>query len=132
MKELRIIIAGGRDFDDFELLYKSVEKIQLDYVDRYFDELSRVCIVSGNARGADKLGELYAKRMGLHIYICPAAWDLYGKSAGYRRNAEMAKFASEDGNIGVLIAFWDGKSRGTKHMIDLAKRYGLKVHAVNY
>lgn len=44
----------------------------------------------------------------------------------------MAKFASEEGNKGVLIAFWDGESRGTKNMIDLAKRYGLKVHVVNY
>lgn len=61
-----------------------------------------------------------------------ADWDRYGKSAGYRRNAEMAKFASEEGNKGVLIAFWDGESRGTKNMIDLAKRYGLKVHVVNY
>lgn len=132
MKELRIIVAGGRDFSDFELLFKSVEKIQIDYVDRYFDELSRVCIVSGTARGADKLGELYAERVGVHIYRFPADWDTYGKSAGYRRNAEMAKFASEDNNVGVLIAFWNGKSRGTKHMINLAKRYGLKVHVVNY
>ena len=58
------------------------------------------------------------------------AWDRYGDSAGYRCNAEMAKYASEA--YGVLIAFWDGQSRGTKHMIDLAKRYGLEVHVVNY
>lgn len=132
MKELRIIIAGGRDFNDFKLLFKSVEKIQSDYVDKHFNELSRVCIVSGTARGTDKLGELYAERVGVHIYRFPADWETYGKSAGYRRNAEMAKFASEDNNIGVLIAFWDGKSRGTKHMIDLAKRHGLKVNVVNY
>lgn len=49
MKELRIIIAGGRDFNDFELLFKSVEKIQSYYVDKYFNELSRICIVSGTA-----------------------------------------------------------------------------------
>lgn len=42
-------------------------------------------------------------------------------------NTEMAKFAVENGNIGILIAFWNGKSRGTKHMIDLAKRYNLTV-----
>lgn len=88
--------------------------------------------MSGTARGADKLGELYAERVGVHIYRFPADWDTYGKSAGYRRNAEMAKFASGENNVGVLIAFWDGKSRGTKHMIDLAKRYGLKVHVVNF
>ena len=57
-------------------------------------------------------------------------WNTYGKSAGYRRNAEMAKYASEA--YGVLFAFWDGQSRGTKHMIDLANKYGLEVHVVNY
>lgn len=132
MKELRIIIAGSRDFDDFELLWKSVEKIQRDIVAEKFRDLSRVCIVSGTARGADKLGELYAERTGLHTYRFPADWDGIGKRAGYVRNAEMAKFAVEDDNDGMLIAFWDGKSRGTKHMIDLAKRYGLEVHVVNY
>lgn len=132
MKELRIIVAGSRNFNNFELLFEHIGKISTDYVERYLYELSRVCIVSGTARGADHLGELYAKRVGLHIYRFPADWDLYGKSADYRRNAEMAKFASEEGNIGVLIAFGDGKSRGTKHMIDLAKRYALDVHVVNY
>lgn len=94
--------------------------------------IDKIRIVSGTARGADKLGEQYAQIAHYDVSRFPAAWDLYGKSAGYKRNAEMAKFASEDGNIGVLIAFWDGKSRGTKHMIDLAKRYGLDVHVVNY
>lgn len=56
----------------------------------------------------------------------------YGKSAGYRRNVEMAKFAIEDQNKGLLIAFWDGKSRGTKWMIDIAKRYDLDVEVVQY
>ena len=68
--------------------------------------------------------------------IFPAKWDKYGKSAGHRRNAEMAKHAVEgkkQGVIGVLIAFWDGKSEGTKSMIALADRYGLdEVHVVRY
>ena len=132
MKELRIIVAGSRDFDDFELLWKSVEKIQRGIVEEKFRDLNRVCIVSGTARGADKLGELYAERTGLHTSRFPADWDGLGKRAGYVRNAEMAKFAVEDGNYGVLIAFWDGQSRGTKHMIDLANKYGLEVHVVNY
>lgn len=61
-----------------------------------------------------------------------ANWDLYGKSAGYRRNEDMAKYAKEDTNIGVLIAFWDRVSKGTKHMIDLANKYRLRVFVVNY
>lgn len=131
MKELRVIIAGGRDFDDFPLLMnKCIEIIAQET--KEVDSLENIRIVSGAARGADRFGEQYAQIANYDVSRFPAAWDTYGKSAGYKRNAEMAKFASEDGNIGILIAFWDGKSRGTKHMIDLAKRYGLKVHVVNY
>ena len=131
VKELRVIIAGGRNFDDFPLLMNKCIEI-IATVTKEDNTIDKIRIVSGGARGADRLGEQYAKIAHYDITIFPAAWDTYGKSAGYKRNAEMAKFASEDGNISVLIAFWDGKSRGTKHMIDLAKRYGLKVHVVNY
>lgn len=131
MKELRVIIAGGRDFDDFPLLMNKCIGIIAEETTK--DDLSeKIRIVSGMARGADRLGEQYAKIAHYDITRFPADWDTYGKSAGYRRNAEMAKYASEENNVGVLIAFWDGKSHGTKHMIDLAKRYGLKVHVVNY
>lgn len=131
MKELRIIVAGGRDFNDFPLLMNKCIGI-IATVSKEDNTIDKIRIVSGGARGADKLGEKYAQIAHYDVSRFPAAWDIYGKSAGYRRNAEMAKFASEDGNIGILIAFWDSKSRGTKHMIELAKRYGLDVHVVNY
>ena len=131
MKELRLIIAGSRDFDDFPKLMNSSMEI-LTEISKKRDDLDRIRIISGTARGADKLGEQYAKIAGYELSKFPADWDGLGKRAGYVRNAEMAKFAVEDDNYGVLIAFWDGKSRGTKHMIDLAKRYGLEVHVVNY
>ena len=94
------------------------------------DNPSQVKFISGTARGADILGEQFAYTYEYDVIRFPADWNTYGKSAGYRRNAEMAKYASEA--YGVLFAFWDGQSRGTKHMIDLAKRYGLEVHVVNY
>ena len=131
MKELRIIVAGGRDFNDFPLLMNKCIGI-IATVTKEENTIDKIRIVSGSARGADKLGEQYAQIAHYDVSRFPAAWDIYGKSAGYRRNADMAKFASEEGNIGILIAFWDGKSRGTKHMIDLAKRYGLDVYVVNY
>lgn len=131
MKELRIIIAGGRDFDDFSLLMNKCIEIICEEA-KEDNSIEKIRIVSGAARGADKLGEQYAQIAHYEVSKFPADWDRYGKSAGYRRNVEMAKFASEEGNKGVLIAFWDGESRGTKNMIDLAKRYGLKVHVVNY
>lgn len=131
MKELRVIIAGSRDFDDFPKLMNSSMEI-LTEISKKRDDLDRIRIISGTARGADKLGEQYAKIAHYELSKFPADWDKLGKRAGYVRNAEMAKFAVEDDSYGVLIAFWDGKSRGTKHMIDLAKRYGLEVHVVNY
>lgn len=128
MKELRVIIAGSRDFNDYKLLKKSA--IEIITKKTMLPDLTR--IISGGARGADTLGERFANEMGLEISRFIPDLDGLGKRAGYVRNAEMAKFAVEDDNDGMLIAFWDGKSRGTKHMIDLAKRYGLEVHVVNF
>ena len=139
---VRIIIAGGREFNDYELLKQSVNDIIFDLECRNtitgignasrVNEKHLIEFISGTARGADQLGELYAERTGLHTYRFPADWDGLGKRAGYMRNAEMAKFAVKDGNYAVLVAFWDGKSKGTKHMIDLANNHGLEVHVVNY
>lgn len=110
---MRVIIAGSRDFTDYELLKK--------VCDEHFSDDDTITIISGTARGADQLGERYATEKGYAIERFPAEWDKYGKSAGYRRNEEMARVAD------MLIAFWDGESRGTKHMIDLAYKYKLKL-----
>lgn len=121
--DLRIIIAGGRDFNNYNLLNSTISN--------YLKEnTNNVEIISGTARGADQLGEQFAIEYGYQIKRFPANWNLYGKSAGPIRNRKMAEYAS-DGQ-GVLFAFWDGKSRGTKSMINLAKKYGLEVHVVNY
>lgn len=130
IKELRVIIAGGRDFDDFPLLMDRCIEI-LSEKTKDDNEFQKIRIVSGTARGADRLGEQFANVAHYEISRFPADWDNLGKRAGYVRNVEMAKFAAEDSG-GMLIAFWDGKSRGTKHMIDLAKRYRLEVHTVTY
>ena len=115
----RVIIAGGRLFDDYAYL-----KDSMDYLlQNVKDEIAVVC---GKARGADTLGEKYAKERGYTVHYFPADWDRYGKSAGYIRNEEMAK------NADALVAFWDGKSRGTKNMIKLAHQYGLRVRVKNY
>lgn len=131
MKELRVIIAGSRDFDGFPKLMNSCIDILLKITEQN-DDLGKIRIVSGVARRADQLGEQYAKVAGYEVSKFSADWDRLGKRAGYVRNAEMAKYAMADGNYGVLIAFWDGKSKGTKHMIDLAKKSGLDVHIVRF
>lgn len=114
----KVIVAGSRDFNDYELL-----KPKLDALLQNKDSVQ---IVSGGARGADSLGEQYAKEKSLDLKIFPADWDYYGKSAGFKRNSEMAQYAD------ALVAFWDGKSKGTEHMINLAKRNGLQVRIVNF
>jgi len=114
---MKIIIAGSRNFNDYNLLKSSCDNL--------LTQFTNIEIVSGTARGADKLGERYAREKGYSIKQFPANWNL-GKSAGYIRNDEMAQYAD------MLIAFWDGTSKGTKHMIDLANKRGIKVEIVNY
>lgn len=124
---MRVIIAGGRDFQNYNLLEDSV----FDIIDQNLDLIhSPVEIVCGKAKGADTLGELLALTYNLKLAYFPADWDKLGKRAGYIRNKEMALYAKED--YGTLIAFWDGKSKGTKHMIDLATKEGLKIYIIKY
>lgn len=78
------------------------------------------------ARGADRLGEKYAKEHGYKVLYFPADWDIDGKSAGFIRNVKMAE------NADALVAFWDGKSVGTKHMIETAQNKGLAVRIKRY
>lgn len=123
----KVIVAGGRDFADYDLVQYKLDTLLVDRLSVLTTAGDiAVQVVSGTARGADKLGEHYALMNKLHVAQFPANWDLYGKSAGYRRNEEMAEYAD------ALVAFWDGKSRGTKHMINLAKSAGLQVRVVNY
>lgn len=78
-------------------------------------------VISGHAVGADKLGEAWAKKNSIPIDPHPALWSKYGNAAGPIRNREMAKQAD------ALIAFWDGKSKGTENMILEAHRHKLIV-----
>ena len=119
---IKVIIAGTRDFNDYAFLKKNVDYF-LQGINPNNEEIE---IVSGNARGADKLGERYAKEHNLPVKLFPANWDKYGKRADYLRNQEMANYSD------MLIAFWDEKSKGTKHMIDIAKKQGLTVIVVGY
>ena len=108
---MKVIIAGSREGFSLEGVYKAWDQSGLGMSE----------VVSGTARGVDRLGEEFATKEGIKITRFPANWDSFGKSAGYRRNAEMATYAD------ALIALWDGHSRGTKHMIDLATKEGLVV-----
>ena len=116
---LRVIIAGSREFNDYDLLKKTMDNVLANVR----DDITMVC---GQARGADTLGEQYAKERGYAVQYFPADWNRYGKVAGYIRNTVMAK------NADALVAFWDGQSSGTRHMIQTAQSLGLKVRVKTY
>ncbi len=120
MTDYRVIIAGSRSFNDYELLREQCLSILQEKMRTH-----RVIIVSGHARGADSLGERFANEFRLPFELHPAKWRLLGKAAGMVRNAEMAKCSD------ALIAFWDGESRGTRHMINFARKRGLEVSVIN-
>ena len=136
-KGLRIIIAGGRDFNDYGVLEKSVLKIIKEKVHEMgLSQIpkDKITIISGTARGADSLGEQFAEKFGLSLERYPANWDTEKKKAGYNRNLRMAEVASNDLEyfIPMLIAFWDGKSKGTNHMINIAKKKNIETVIINY
>ena len=121
MKEARIIIAGSRDFNDYEYLKKELTQFIANHPNRQFT------IVSGAARGADRLGERFAREKNISVKRFPAEWDKLGRGAGYIRNAQMLDYISQSDCEGYVIAFWDGKSKGTQHMIKTAQKAGVTV-----
>ena len=117
----KLIIAGSRGWNDYPALINAMA----DFTQHY-KITQPIQIVSGTARGADQLGEHLAKEYGLSLVRMPAEWDRFGRSAGYKRNERMAHYA--DG----CIVLWDGQSRGSIHMHNLAKTYNLQRMLVSY
>jgi hypothetical protein len=114
---VRLIIAGSRNFNDYDFLEQEM---------RHYLKISDfiTVVLSGCAKGADTLGLRWAANKRIPIERHPAKWEVHGKAAGIRRNCDMAA------NADALVAFWDGESKGTKHMIDHAEFKGLKVYVV--
>ena len=119
---IKVIIAGGRDFNNYIYL-----KSRCDFfLERFIDNQEEIIIVSGGAKGADRLGEQYARERGFEIKHFPADWNGLGKGAGHIRNGEMANYSD------CLISFWDGKSLGTEGMISKARKKELLIRIVKY
>ena len=120
---LRLIVAGTRDFEDYDLLKSSLDEfISLHFLQ---DQDPGVVIISGMAKGADLLGVHYAKEHNYPVEEFHADWSK-GRSAGPQRNAKMAKSAN------ACIVYWDGKSKGTASMIALAKKHRLFMKVIYY
>jgi hypothetical protein len=114
----KVIVAGGRDFKDYPLLKKTLDKL--------LKHKTEVQIVSGLAKGADSLALEYAVEKNLPVKKFPANWNEFGTMAGYQRNIQMAQYAD------ACVCFWNGKSRGTKHMIRIARESKLQVRTIKY
>ncbi len=121
MNEFKLIVAGSRGFADYELLTRVLFAMSdLEFQDK------ALSIVSGMARGADALAVRFATEHGIKLYKYPANWEGLGKRAGFIRNTQMGNFS--DG----LLAFWDGQSNGTKHMVDYMHQLKKPVHLIKY
>jgi len=112
---MKVGIVGSREFKNYELFS--------DVMKQYLSDISWV--VSGGVPGADSLAEKWAKENKKMLTIYPADWLNLGKRAGYVRNTDIVK------NSDMIIAFWDGKSKGTKHTIGLAQKMGKECKIIN-
>ena len=111
---MKLAIIGSRDFDNYELVARTIGThfyYMLNCVEMNDNE-----IISGGAKGADTLGKTYAKNCGLKYTEFPALWSKHGRAAGFIRNRQIIDACD------IVLAFWDGKSRGTEHSINLAKQ----------
>ena len=116
-KEFRVVVAGTRQFDDYKRL--SYE------LDKFLKDKENVTIVSGTARGADRMGEQYAAEHGIKLERFPAEWGIYHKGAGPIRNMKMVQSAD------AVVAFWDKESSGTKNIIDCARQEHIPCIVIN-
>ena len=130
---LKVIIAGSRSFQDYELLKRTLNQL--------FPE--PVVVISGCAAGADTMGEQWAKEQGYNIEKHPADWKnlnvpickvrynkygAYNAMAGHNRNQEMLDSVKNNPEGGCVVVFWDGQSKGTENMIKISQEAGIVVH----
>ena len=108
---MKTIIAGSRDFYDYDKMLETLARVPWPITE----------VISGNAKGADQMGEWWAQEREIPVRVFPANWAQHGKAAGHIRNQEMAKVGD------CLVAFWDGKSPGTKSIIEYALKRNLQT-----
>ena len=113
--EMKILVCGSRVWSNIEVIENTLRAYSSDSI-----------VVHGGARGADQIVDAIAKSLGMKTIVYPADWNRYGKSAGMIRNREMLEAEKPD----LVLAFWDGESKGTKNMIDVATKAKVSVITV--
>lgn len=148
MKKIRLIIFGGRDYEDYSQFCQVIklwgEEIliagqEIEVVCGACDKKGEKGVVTfvrpdgKEIYGADGLAERWASENNISIKPMEADWKQYGRSAGPIRNSEMSKYATSDENIKAhALGFWDGKSLGSSDMINKCKRVGITPLIINY
>jgi hypothetical protein len=111
---MRVAVIGSRGFNDYEKVKETLSKINI------------TLLVSGGAKGADLLGERYAKENNIETKIFIPDWDKHGKKAGFLRNTDIIE------NAELVVVFWDGSSKGTEDSINKTKKVNKKIIIINY
>ncbi len=111
MSDKRVLVCGGRTVNDRDLVFAELDKHSADWG-------PFKTVIQGGAGGADRLAKIWAEERGLNVVTFPADWKTYGAAAGPIRNQRMI----DEGKPDLVLAFWDGISRGTRDMIDQARR----------
>ena len=135
-KPVKVIICGSRTFDNFNFLEEKVCYIFHDLKERGIlygtpnGDREIIEIISGGADGADIWGEWFASLYGLKCKVFPADWEHKGKQAGIIRNHEMVDYITNQDCVGLIIAFWDGESKGTQDCFNYGHKNGLDTHII--
>lgn len=111
----RVLVCGSRNWESFSV------------IEEVLNRLTPTLIISGGARGADSLAQLYAQRHHIPFRLFLAKWGTYGKLAGAIRNQYMLSVSKPD----IVVAFWDGKSFGTADMVRRAEKAGVSTHVIS-
>jgi hypothetical protein len=109
---MNVLIAGSRTIYDYRILTEAVNESGYNIGS----------VISGGARGVDKLGEQYANNNNISVQVYIPSWNLHGKAAGVMRNTEMVSVAD------AAIILWDGQSKGTKDTITKCQKKGIPVY----
>lgn len=126
MPDYRILVTGSREFDDYATICTEIGRVMTRLI-AADGPYPRVVVVHGAARGADKLAEQAARAFGMATEAHPADWEAHGKSAGFRRNAEMVALGAD-----LALAFYKqgAGNKGTDHCARLAEKAGIPVRRI--